>query len=121
MGCRKRLGLERLAGEGLDQCDNLVVGETGQGQPLGAGLAAQRRKHVGEGMIGGKLAVAIGPNDEQRCRWSGVDHVAEEKQRCLVGPLQVVQDKDNRRVGSDRFQQPDHRGVQRPAIGFGVA
>ena len=91
VGEGKCAALEIVTGQGLHHGHGLAVGEAPQGESLDAALPAQLGEQLGERMASADVGVAVGPDDEQRHRLTRADHVFEQQQCGLGGPVEVVE------------------------------
>ena len=80
----------------------------------------QRAQRLHQGVGDGQLAVPVRAQHDQAHRPVGGDQVAQELQAALVGPLQVVQDEDDRPLLGDPGHEVDHGGEQLVALGVRV-
>jgi hypothetical protein len=112
--------VQLVTGRVLHQRDDRGLAQTAQGQPPDALLAAQVGEDIHERVIARDVAVAVGRHDEQRDAVRLGDHVAQQRERRPVGPLQVVEEQDERRRGAELGEQADHGRVQQPALRLGI-
>lgn len=59
----------------------------------------QRRYKVGQDRVSGEIVGAVGADDDDAHRFAGHHHMTEKLQGLLIGPMQVVEHEDDRRVG----------------------
>ena len=89
--------VEVVTGDRLHQRRHLRLVEAGEVEP--ADTPGSRRRvgeHLGERMSAVEVGVAVRREDEQPHRRTGTEHVAEQQQRRLVGPVHVVEHEDHR-------------------------
>lgn len=94
-----------LLADRVDERLHLVAVETTQEGPLVEVLAAERGDRIGERVRSVELDVAVRAHDQDALAAQVAGEVLEEQQRRLVGPVQVVEDQDQRagrrRVGEE--------------------
>jgi len=93
---RQFVPFQAVPRQGLHHGHGLVVGQAPQTDPLGHGLPAQLGQQLSERMASADVGVAVGPDDEQRHGLSGTDQVLEQQQRGLRGPVEIVQQENDR-------------------------
>ena len=112
--------VEGVPGGGLHERHDAGVVEPGQLDARDAVLSTQRGERLEQRVGARQLAVAVGPEHEHPHRLVGRDHVAQQLQARLVGPLQVVEHEHDRLLLRHHGQQPDHRREQQVPLGVGV-
>ena len=106
-GVALRLGVDRgderrrrlLAGQGGQQRGDAVLREALEADRLGPAPAQQALERTGEGVGGGDLGVAIGPHRQHRQPGESLGQVLDEEEGALVGPVEVVEDEEQRPGG----------------------
>ena len=91
------------------ECPRRVLVEAVEHEAVLAVLAAQARVYVRERMLGPDLDVAQRPDDEDARELGVPKQVAQQQQRRLVGPVQVVEDEQHRCPPAGGVQQRRHR------------
>ena len=100
--------VERVACGDLDELLHLGLAQAGQLDPRDMGLPAQIGEHAGQRVRAIEVGVAERADGEQAGR-SDPHDVAQEQQRRLGGPLQIVQDEQQR----NRQRHPGEHGADR--------
>ncbi len=121
-----------LARRGGDERLDLLGGEPGQREALDPGRPAQVGEQLAQRMGPVQVGVAVGADDQDPTGLLGPEEVAQEEQRGLARPVQVVEDQHEavglcgggepgrrspRRVGGARRRR--RRGSARPVPGRG--
>jgi hypothetical protein len=106
-GRRPRAG--RPGGGGGGQGGDLTGVQAVQGQQLRPGGADQVAEGGGQPGPGDALVVPVGQDDEQPGRPVALGQAAQQHQAGLVGPVQVVDQQQQRAADGDRLQQPGER------------
>ncbi len=112
--------VDRVAGELLDQVDDVALAEPAQGQARHARLPEEVAEELAPGVVGGDVGVAVGPEDHQPAPGRRADQVPEQEQRRPVGPVQVVEDHEHRTVLGRGREQRLHGREQPVAVGVGI-
>jgi len=68
-----------------------------EGDSRGIVLSAQRLQQVAKLRRPFGHIIAVRDHDADRGLAGGANHVSQEQQRALIGPMQVVDDQENRR------------------------
>ena len=89
-------------------------------QPGDTALPAEVGQHVGQRMAAVEVGVAVGGQDEHPHRRDRAQEVAQQEQRRLVGPVQVVEHEDDRGVVRAGGQQVGDGLEQAVALGVGL-
>ena len=92
---RRRL----LPGQRGQQGGDAVLREAFEADRLGPASAQQALERTGEGMGGRDLGVAIGPHRQHRQPGESLGQVLDEEEGALIGPMQVVEDEEQRPGG----------------------
>ena len=110
LGCEERIAFGAFGDEpgelrgrfrshhACDQPTNRGGIETTQRHPGDVVLAAERGQHVGQRMRPIELAFAVGRDDGELRRPGRAHDMAQQQQRGLVGPVEVVEDQQHRRA-----------------------
>ena len=96
-----------LAGTG-EQGGDVVGGEAAELEAGEAVVAAEVGEHLGEGVGAGKVALAVGADDEHGGGPPVPKQVAQHEQGRLVGPVQVVEDEQHRARLGGQVEQLGH-------------
>ena len=95
-------------------------GEAAEAQPLAGAVPAEVGERGGERMGAGELGVAVGADDEQPRGLGAAQDVAEQRQRRLAGPVQVVEHEQDRRLLRPGAQQLGDGVEQGQPLGVGI-
>ncbi len=115
-----RGGLERMAGGRLHERGDAAAVEADQVQPADPGLPAEIAEGLGQRVGPVEVGVPVGGQDEHPQRGDRPQEVAEQEQRRLVGPVEVVEHQDHR-VGLRRGRQQVGDGLEHAvALGIGL-
>ena len=88
--------------------------------PLDSLLAVKIGQHLGERMAARQVGLAIGGDQERGHVLALGRDVPQEQKRRLVGPVEVVQDQDDRLLARGLAKQSPHRAPKQVALGVGV-
>ena len=117
-----QLGLRLAARPRADQGLHGAFVEPVEGKPLELVLLPMQ---VGEGlgeMVGPVLLrLPVGPDDQQPRLVRRASEVLEQRERRLVGPMKVVENQHDRRLGRLLGQQRRHRLEEQEALGVGLS
>ena len=75
--------------------------ERRQADPAQDVLLLERRQHLGGGAVAGELVGPGGRQDEETAAWVLLGEVRHQSPERVVGPVGVVEDDHDRRVGGD--------------------
>ncbi len=112
--------LEVVARGHRHEAGDLVAVEAVQVESLDPGLAAEVGERVRERMAAIEVRVAIRAEHQQPHRRRRTQEVAEQHERRLVGPVDVVEHQHDRLGGRHLGEQIHHRVEQLVALGVGV-
>ncbi len=113
--------VEFVTGGGLHERHHVGVVEAFERECAHPGrLAVQGAQGLGEGMGDREFGIAVGAENEQPCRGRVGRYVAQQLEARLVGPVQVVEDQDDRVLFARRVEEVDHGAVEEVALGFGI-
>ncbi len=119
---RDELGRRCRPRRHLDVARHVVLGEAAQGETASHGLAGQVAERLEQRMLAAELHVAIGADHEEPRRTHLARQELQQQERRLIGPLDVVQDEDQRlraggvpQKGGDAVEEPEARllGLER--------
>ena len=110
----------RSAGQLGDQLPHLGLRQAGQLQAPQRPLAAQVADQLVQRMAVGDLALAVGAEVQHPARRGRAHEVAQQLQRRAVGPVQVVEDEHDRRLGADLADQRGDGVEEAVALGVGL-
>ena len=115
-----RLGRDAVA-LGAGELGHLAVVEPAQrdaGQRL---VALEVGEHLDQRVVLAQLGVAVGAEQQRRPDAQRAQEVAAEQQRRAVGPVQVVDDRQQRAAAGQAPHERDDRGVEMAQLGVGIA
>jgi hypothetical protein len=102
--------------EHLDhECSDLVGTESFDRHAFDATDAMQFGEDVVQ--VGGGFAVADSRNQEQSRKFQDAKQVTQQQQRAAIGPLKVVDDHHDWRLGQRDLEQSGHRSEQQIPVG----
>ena len=108
-----------VAGRGLYQFEDLVVSQTTEVDPVHRRLAMQIGQEHGERMARPQVTRPVRSHDQAPEVRTGSEEVTKEREARGIGPLQVVQDDEDRSVrtgqlerGGDGLDQEELLGVR---------
>ncbi len=102
-------------GDARHDLGHLGLGEATQVDPFDRRVR-EVGQHPGQGPVPPQLGGAVGADDEHGPVGRGPHDVAEEGERRLVGPVEVIDDEEHRRHRRQPPYRAGHRLEQRPAI-----
>ena len=100
-----QLGRRLASRTPFEQSRDAVPGETAQHDLLGQPSAQQGREHLGERPAGLELGVAVGADDEHGDLRQALRQMLDQEQGRLVGPVEILEDQDQRRVAGRRVRR----------------
>jgi hypothetical protein len=106
--------------ERREKREHVFLGKTAQQDALIHRLAPQGGEHLGEGMGPVEVDVAVGADHEQAQVADVARQVAQQQQRWLVGPVQVVEQEYQRLRAGRVAQEPGHALEQAHALGVAL-
>ena len=112
--------VEAVTGSGLHECHDSRVVQPGEFDTRHAVLSAERSQGFEERMRARQLTIPIGPQHQHAHRLLGRDHVTQQLQARLVGPLQVIQYEDDRLMLRRHGQQSNDRGEEQVTLGVSI-
>ena len=111
---------ESMPGGGFHQGHHPSVVETAEIDPPDSVQPAEGGQGLDQRLGVGQFAVPIGPEHDQPHGYVGGGQVPKQLQAALVGPLEVVENKDHRLVFAHQGEQPDGGGKQEEPFGVRV-
>jgi hypothetical protein len=103
---------EQLTG----QCGDVVLVQAAEPDAVERAVALEVGERAGERAAAAELGVAIGADDGERAGASRAEHEAREQQRAAVGPVEVVDDQQQRGAVRERGVDGVEQAVARAGV-----
>ena len=120
-GERTPVLIELVPGRSFHQREHILGVKAGELDSLHALLAVKVGQQRRQRMIAREIGVTVGPHHHHRHRGARRDDVAQQRQRRRIGPVQVIEDQQQRLLLARSFQQARDSGVEQVALCLRVA